>query len=110
MQGNTNGPSGIDNLYGQSYSWYIGIGNNYPASGANSYGAQFALARNTSYPVLSIRFKENNSWGGWTVLLLHELNLKLTFRIIQVKIIKEFIMEMLEHLIIKDTEMRVIMI
>jgi len=76
IQGNTNGPSGIDNLYTQSYSWYIGIGNDYPASGANSYGAQFALARNTSYPVLSVRFKENNIWGGWTGITAERVRLK----------------------------------
>ena len=29
------------------------------------YGMQFAVGRGESYPKLSIRRKENNSWTGW---------------------------------------------
>ena len=62
IQGNVNAPN---TLYAQWYSWYIGLGINYPATGANSYGAQFGLPRNTNNPYLYIRYKENNTWGLW---------------------------------------------
>ena len=62
IQGNVNAPN---TLYAQWYSWYIGLGINYPATGANSYGAQFGLPRNTNNPYLYIRYRENNTWGLW---------------------------------------------
>jgi hypothetical protein len=63
----TNGP-GTPSSINQFYSWYIGLGSEYPASGANSYGCQFALPRNTTNPTLSVRFKEFNDWGGWSAI------------------------------------------
>jgi len=62
IQGNINAPN---TSYDQWYSWYIGLGINYPATGANSYGAQFGLPRNTNNPYLYIRYRENNTWGLW---------------------------------------------
>ena len=60
--GNTNGP-GTPSTFNQYYQWFIGLGINY---GVNSHGCQFALPRNTSDPILSVRFKEDGSWGSWT--------------------------------------------
>jgi hypothetical protein len=62
VQGSTNGPGSGG---GQFYSWYIGLGNDYPATGGGSYGAMFAVDRNTSSPYLSVRYNENNSFGSW---------------------------------------------
>lgn len=64
IQGNTNGP-GTLSTFNQYYQWFIGIGANYGASGASSYGCQFALPRYTGQPELSVRFKENNVWTDW---------------------------------------------
>jgi hypothetical protein len=62
VQGNTNGPGTGGS---QFYSWYIGLGGDYPATGGGSYGAMFAVDRNSSTPYLSVRFNENNSFGSW---------------------------------------------
>ncbi len=62
VQGSTNGPGSGG---GQFYSWYIGLGNDYPATGGGSYGAMFAVDRNTTSPYLSVRYNENNSFGSW---------------------------------------------
>jgi len=65
IQNSTNGP-GVDSQY---YSWYIGLGNEYPfASSANGYfGMQFAIGRYQENPKLSVRRKEGNNavWTGW---------------------------------------------
>ena len=63
INGLTNGPAGF--TYPSYYSWFIGLGSNYPATGANSYGCQFAVPRNTTNPYLFVRYKENNVWGSW---------------------------------------------
>jgi hypothetical protein len=62
VQGSTNGPG---TGAGQFYSWYIGLGNDYPATGSGSYGAMFAVDRNVTTPYLSVRYNENNSFGSW---------------------------------------------
>jgi hypothetical protein len=62
IQGSGNGPGTGG---GQFYSWYIGLGNDYPATGGGSYGAMFAVDRNTSSPYLSVRYNENNGFGSW---------------------------------------------
>ena len=62
VQGSTNGPGTGGS---QFYSWYIGLGNDYPATGAGSYGAMFAVDRNSATPYLTVRFNENNSFGTW---------------------------------------------
>ncbi len=31
-----------------------------------SFGAQFCLPRNVANPNLSVRYRENTSWGGWS--------------------------------------------
>jgi hypothetical protein len=63
IQGSANGPGGDS----QFYSWYIGLGNEYPfANSANGYyGMQFAVGRFETYPKLSIRRKQANLWTGW---------------------------------------------
>ena len=63
IQNSTNGP-GTDTQY---YSWYIGLGNEYPfANSVNGYyGMQFAVGRFETYPKLSIRRKQANAWTGW---------------------------------------------
>jgi hypothetical protein len=64
IQSATNGPpTGAT----QFYSWYIGLGNEYPfANSVNGYyGMQFAVGRNEEYPKLSVRRKENNVWSAW---------------------------------------------
>ena len=59
----TNGPATGDTQY---YSWYIGLGAEYPAiSGTSSYGMQFAIGRNDTNPKLCIRRKQDNSWTSW---------------------------------------------
>lgn len=63
VQGNTNGP-GV-NSASQYYSLYVGLGNEYPATGAGSYGMQLAIPRNVSTPYLCIRYNESNSLAGW---------------------------------------------
>ena len=62
VQGSTNGPGTGASQY---YSWYIGLGNDYPATGAGSYGAMFAVDRNSSTPYFSVRYNENNSFSSW---------------------------------------------
>jgi len=60
VQNNINSPT---TAYNQYYSWLIGIGINYPVTGANSYSCQFAVPRGT--PRLYMRYNEFNSWGSW---------------------------------------------
>jgi hypothetical protein len=62
VQGNTNAPSTGGSQY---YSWYIGLGSDYPATGAGSYGAMFAVDRNSTTPYLSVRYNEANSFSTW---------------------------------------------
>jgi hypothetical protein len=62
VQGSTNGPG---TGQGQFYSWYIGLGSEYPATGAGSYGAMFAVGRTPGTPYLSVRYNESNSFGAW---------------------------------------------
>lgn len=62
VQGSTNGPGTSGSQY---YSWYIGLGSDYPATGANSYGAMFAVDRNVATPYLSVRYNESNSFSSW---------------------------------------------
>jgi hypothetical protein len=62
VQGSTNGPGTGG---GQFYSWYMGLGSDYPATGAASYGAMFAVDRNSTTPYLSVRYNENNAFGSW---------------------------------------------
>jgi hypothetical protein len=62
VQGSTNGPGTGGSQY---YSWYIGLGSEYPATGGGSYGAMFAVDRNITGPYLSVRYNENNSFGSW---------------------------------------------
>jgi hypothetical protein len=50
---------------GQFYSWYLGLGNDYPATGAGSYGMHVAVARGATTPYMSVRYNENNSLGSW---------------------------------------------
>jgi hypothetical protein len=46
----------------------MGLGINYPASGTGSYGCQLALQRSVTNPTLSVRYKENNVWSGWSAV------------------------------------------
>ena len=62
IQGNVNAPN---SLSAQWYQWYIGLGIDYPASGDNSHGCQFALPRSAANAALYVRFRESNSWGSW---------------------------------------------
>jgi hypothetical protein len=64
MYAGTNGPNTGSSQY---YSWYIGLGNEYPfANSVNGYyGMQFAIGRSETYPKLSVRRKENNAWSVW---------------------------------------------
>jgi hypothetical protein len=63
VQGSTNGP-GLNGA-AQYYSTYVGLGNDYLATGAGSYGMQIAYPRNVNNPYISIRYNENNTLGGW---------------------------------------------
>jgi len=63
VQGNTNGP-GVNSAT-QYYSEYVGLGNEYPATGAGSYGMHIAYPRNVTTPYISIRYVENNALGAW---------------------------------------------
>jgi hypothetical protein len=63
----SNGP-GTPITTDQYYSWYIGLGSEYGASGVASYGAQFAIPRNIANPTMSIRFNEGNSWQAWSAI------------------------------------------
>jgi hypothetical protein len=60
VMGNVNSPS---SAFSQYYSWLIGLGINFPITGANSYGCQFAVPRGT--PRLYMRYNEFNSWSSW---------------------------------------------
>jgi len=62
VQGSTNGPGTGGS---QFYSLYTGLGNDYPATGAGSYGMYMAIDRNSTTPYLSIRYNENNSLSTW---------------------------------------------
>jgi hypothetical protein len=62
VQGSTNGPGTGGAQY---YSWYIGLGSQYPATGAGSYGAMFAVDRDSTTPYLSVRYNEANSFTAW---------------------------------------------
>ena len=62
VQGSANGPGTGGS---QFYSWYIGLGADYAATGGGSYGAMFAIDRNSSSPYLSIRYNEANSFSSW---------------------------------------------
>ena len=62
VQGSTNGPGTGGS---QFYSWYIGLGNDYPSTGAGSYGAMFAVDRNVTGPYLSVRYNEANTFTSW---------------------------------------------
>jgi len=62
VQGTTNGPGTSGT---QFYSWYLGLGSDYPATGAGSYGAMFAVDRNVTNPYLSVRYNEGNSFSSW---------------------------------------------
>ena len=62
VQGSGNGPGTGGTQY---YSWYIGLGSDYGATGGGSYGAMFAVDRNVTTPYLSVRYNENNSFGSW---------------------------------------------
>jgi hypothetical protein len=43
----------------------LGLGNDYPATGAGSYGMHVAVARGATTPYMSVRYNENNSLGSW---------------------------------------------
>lgn len=58
-----NGPD--VNSASQYYSLYVGLGNDYGATGAGSYGMQLAIPRNVTTPYLAVRYNENNSLAGW---------------------------------------------
>lgn len=62
VQGSGNGP-GTGGT--QFYSLYVGLGNQYPATGAGSYGMYLAVDRDQTNPYLSIRYNENNSLSSW---------------------------------------------
>jgi hypothetical protein len=63
VQGNGNGPETGGGS--QFYSWYIGLGNDYPATGAGSYGMYVAVPRGATTPYMSVRYNENNGLGSW---------------------------------------------
>lgn len=62
VQGAGNGPGTSGT---QFYSVYVGLGNDYLATGAGSYGMMMAIDRNVTNPYLSIRYNENNSFSTW---------------------------------------------
>jgi hypothetical protein len=62
VQGATNGP-GTGGT--QFYSQYVGLGNDYPATGAGSYGMYIAIDRNSTTPYLSVRYNEANILSVW---------------------------------------------
>lgn len=63
VQGSVNGPN--LNSASDYYTMYLGLGNEYSATGAGSYGMQLAIPRNKTSPYIGIRYNENNSLGGW---------------------------------------------
>jgi hypothetical protein len=62
VQGTGNGPNTGGTQY---YSMYTGLGNDYPATGAGSYGMYIAIDRNSTTPYLSVRYNESNSLSTW---------------------------------------------
>ncbi len=62
VQGSVNGPGTGGS---QFYSLYVGLGNEYPSTGAGSYGMYLAIDRNQTNPYLSVRFNENNGLSSW---------------------------------------------
>ena len=62
VQGTDNGPNTGGTQY---YSMYTGLGNDYPATGAGSYGMYIAIDRNSTTPYLSVRYNEANSLSTW---------------------------------------------
>ena len=62
VMGGTNGP-GTPSTNNQWYTWSMGLGANYAYS---QYVCQCAIPRNTTFPYLSVRYKEGTTWGGWT--------------------------------------------
>jgi hypothetical protein len=62
VQNTANGPGTGGS---QFYSLYTGLGSEYPATGAGSYGMYLAIDRNTANPYLSVRYNENNSLSTW---------------------------------------------
>jgi hypothetical protein len=62
VQGTGNGPGTGGSQY---YSWYIGLGSEYPSTGGGSYGAMFAIDRNVTVPYLTVRYNESNSFSAW---------------------------------------------
>jgi hypothetical protein len=65
IQGTTNGPNTGASQY---YGFTLGLGSQYPLDGAGSYASQFYWGRTSEggSPYVSVRFKENNSWGTWS--------------------------------------------
>ena len=63
VQGSANGP-GVTGT--QFYSEYVGLGNEYSATGAGSYGMQIAYPRNVIEPYITIRYNEANTFAAWT--------------------------------------------
>jgi hypothetical protein len=65
LQGNTNGPGTGASQY---YGFTLGLGNEYPLDGAGSYATQFYWNRTPTggNPYVSVRFKEDGSWSGWS--------------------------------------------
>jgi hypothetical protein len=62
VQGSANGP-GVTGT--QFYTEYLGLGNEYPATGAGSYGMQIAYPRNVTEPYITIRYNEANTFTAW---------------------------------------------
>jgi hypothetical protein len=63
VQGNGNGPATGGGS--QFYSWYQGLGSDYAATGAGSYGMYIAIPRGATTPYMSVRYNEGNSLGAW---------------------------------------------
>jgi hypothetical protein len=62
VKGNANGPGTGGTHF---YSLYVGLGSEYPATGAGSYGMYLAIDRNVTGPYLSVRYNENNVLSTW---------------------------------------------
>jgi hypothetical protein len=65
LQGDTNGPNTGASQY---YGFTLGLGDQYPYSGAGSYGSQFYWNRTATggNPYVSVRFNEGGTWGAWS--------------------------------------------
>jgi hypothetical protein len=65
LQGSTNGPGTGASQY---YGFTLGLGNEYPYSGAGSYGTQLYWNRTSTggNPYVSVRYNENGSYGAWS--------------------------------------------